>query len=91
MVRQGALRIDVKRGAELFDKSLDRRTLAIEPARCVMKIVHGRMLCQRAKRGSISKGPPRKFQMTTVNGLGQPMIIYTSIARGKSASEHAEQ
>ncbi|HTL57373.1 MAG TPA: glycoside hydrolase family 32 protein [Candidatus Limnocylindrales bacterium] len=27
----------------------------------------------------------------TINGLGQPMIFYTSIARGKSAFDHAEQ
>jgi beta-fructofuranosidase len=27
----------------------------------------------------------------TVNGLGQPMIFYTSIAQGKSAFDHAEQ
>jgi beta-fructofuranosidase len=27
----------------------------------------------------------------TINGLGQPMIFYTSIAKGKSAFDHAEQ
>jgi beta-fructofuranosidase len=27
----------------------------------------------------------------TINGLGQPMIFYTSIAQGKSAFDHAEQ
>jgi beta-fructofuranosidase len=27
----------------------------------------------------------------TINGLGEPMIFYTSIARGKSAFDHAEQ
>jgi beta-fructofuranosidase len=27
----------------------------------------------------------------TINGLGQPMIFYTSIAKGKSAYDHAEQ
>lgn len=27
----------------------------------------------------------------TINGLGQPMIFYTSIAQGKSAYDHAEQ
>ena len=56
VVRQGALRIDVKRRAELLDERINRNALAVELARQVMKIVHRRQLCQGSIHCSTPKG-----------------------------------